>query len=168
MFNNRFRHEILKATSDCITEVGGNFTTDIPLSSIEAKFPKRENKLAVTLPNLAMDGYLHTIKIQISGRITVKITEKGVSAITSEYFLLKNRQLIWDWFKDGILLLCNVGIATAAIIALRGKNQNSTENEIRALQSQLTTIEKRLSPNRSEPNNMPSLRTNSKDSSYEK
>ncbi len=91
MFGNRLKHKILYAVGEEIRASSfSGLDTEVKLTDIEKRFSEKEKVQAGTmLPNLAMDGYLHTKRFEGNNEtIRVKITAKGVSALTASYFLL--------------------------------------------------------------------------------
>ena len=96
---------------------------------------KWHGKVAQDILFLKLEGYF-TFENIPEHDMLVQITNKGISALSGQYFLKKHRDFIYKLFYDALLLFCNVAVAIAAIIALR-----KDDSQIEALQSRLTKVE---------------------------
>ena len=74
------------------------------------------------------------------------LTTKGINACNSDYFLKKSRKVWTTRISNFLLILCNIAIAIATVVAISVANrQIKSSNEIDRIKERLLLIEQRQS-----------------------
>ncbi|MDQ2720722.1 MAG: hypothetical protein M3Z26_13320 [Bacteroidota bacterium] len=137
----------------------------ISINKIFKRLPSEKEYLVKNvIVNLLYDGYIKHDGDNVDD-IHVTLTMKGLDARSSKYFIKENHKIFAQIARDAVLVLCNIGIAIAAIYALGNSNKSDpNEIELKALQLRLDTIEWKLQKEQSRMDSSIYLKSHSQDS----
>ena len=143
MYNNITKHSILNSLNSVRirdNEFTDSFiSTDLVYDVFRTGRPPlwRKDEFDLAVINLEKEGFLIRKSVLI-GSATC-FTAKGIAALTDNKFINDNTKIFLNGLKDYIILICNVLIAIAAIIALN-KNSENNKVEYKHLETRLDSI----------------------------
>lgn len=145
MYNNNTKHSILKSLN--IVRINQNefsdsyISTDLVYANFSTGRPAlwKKDEFDLGVINLAYEGYLERKRGSIG--FEIKFTEKGHAAFTDNIFIKDNNKLLFNTFKDSIMLICNLVIAVAGIVALN-KNSENNKVEFKHIETRIDSITK--------------------------